>query len=502
MLTLKATGPLFVFEMANNHMGSLPHGLKIIREIHQICKDFDFSFGFKLQYRHLETFIHPDFKGRDDIKYVKRFFETRLDSGQMRALKDEMHALGFATVCTPFDERSVDLIEEHGFDVIKIASCAFTDWPLLERIVQTGKPIIASTAGAVLEDIDKVVSFFDHRGKDFALMHCTGEYPTGDAHLQLNQIDLLKQRYPKIRIGYSTHENPDNVDSIKMAIAKGATIFEKHVGVPTERIRLNAYSAAPEQIKRWLESARLSFEMGGVSGRRPDFGKGEIATLRSLQRGVFAGRSIRKDERIRPADVFFAMPATEGQVTANDLSKYVEFYAEADIPAKAPLLSANTRRKDTRGKIYDIVLRVRQYLRMSGVVVPPKVDLEISHHYGIDRFDEFGLTMMTIVNREYCKKLIVLLPGQKHPEQYHKVKEETFHILYGSAWVNLNGNVRQCQTGEVVVVERGMRHSFGAENGVVIEEISSTHQAEDSFYTDPAIVRNEDRKTLLTYWMD
>jgi len=135
------------------------------------------------------------------------------------------------------------------------------------------------------------------------------------------------------------------------------------------------------------------------------------------------------------------------------------------------------------------------------VVVPPKVELEISHHYGIDRFDEFGLTMMTVVNREYCKKLIVLLPGQKHPEQYHKVKEETFHILYGSAWINLNGNVRTHQTGEVVVVERGMKHSFGTEKGVVIEEISSTHQMEDSFYTDPDIAKNEYRKTLLTYWM-
>jgi quercetin dioxygenase-like cupin family protein len=136
------------------------------------------------------------------------------------------------------------------------------------------------------------------------------------------------------------------------------------------------------------------------------------------------------------------------------------------------------------------------------VVIPPRVDLEISHHYGIDRFDEFGLTMMTIVNREYCKKLIVLLPGQKHPEQYHKVKEETFHILYGSMWVNLDGNIRTIQRGEVVVVERGVKHSLGTETGVVIEEISSTHLAEDSFYTDPAITKNMYRKTLLTYWMD
>lgn len=345
MLTLKSVEPLFIFEMANNHMGSVEHGLRIIREFHRITKGFDFCFGFKLQYRNLDTFIHPDFRGRDDIKYIKRFSETRIDDHQMLALKEEMQALGFVTICTPFDEKSVDLIEEHGFDVIKIGSCSFTDWPLLERIVRTDKPIITSTAGAALEDIDKVISFFEHRGKDFALMHCTGEYPTPDARLQLNQIGFLKQRYPHVRIGYSTHENPDNVDSIKIAIGKGATIFEKHVGVPTGRIQLNAYSATPEQIKRWLESAQQALIMCGVSGRRPDFGKEEILTLRSLQRGAFARRAIQKGERIRVSGVFFAIPTTDNQVTANDMSKYTEFYSEANIPKNAPLLSTNTDRK-------------------------------------------------------------------------------------------------------------------------------------------------------------
>ncbi|MBM3130774.1 MAG: cupin domain-containing protein [Chloroflexi bacterium] len=502
MFTLKSGEPLFIFEMANNHMGSVEHGLRIIRAFHAVSQNLPFRFGFKLQYRHLDTFIHPDYHGRDDSKYVKRFSETRLDDQQMLALKTEMQTLGFVSICTPFDERSVDLIEAHEYDVIKIGSCSFTDWSLLERVVKADKPIIASTAGAALEEIDRVVNFFEHRGKDFALMHCTGEYPTADARLQLNQIDFLRQRYPQVRVGYSTHENPDNADSIKIAIAKGATIFEKHIGVPTDSIRLNAYSATPEQIGRWLESARQTFEMCGVAGTRPDFSQEEIATLRSLQRGVFARRAIAQGERIRGGDVFFAIPTTGNQVTANDFSKYTEFYAQADLPVNAPLLATNTRRHETREQVYKIVQRVKQFLRTSGVVVPPRVDLEISHHYGIDRFDEYGLTMLTVVNREYCKKLIVLLPGQRHPEQYHQVKEETFHVLYGDAWVDLNGAHRQCRAGEVIVVERGVRHSFGTERGVVIEEISSTHHGEDSFYTDPSIRQNESRKTLLTYWLE
>ena len=111
---------------------------------------------------------------------------------------------------TPFDENSVDLAEELDVDIVKIASCSFGDWPLLEKIVQGDKPIIFSTAGAKFNTIDKVVSFFQHREKEFAIMHCIGEYPTPPPNLQMNQISLLKERYPDVPIGFSTHENPEN----------------------------------------------------------------------------------------------------------------------------------------------------------------------------------------------------------------------------------------------------------------------------------------------------
>lgn len=70
---------LFIFEMANNHMGDLKHGISIIRGVSKVCKKFDFRFGFKLQYRDLDTFIHPDFKGRRAIVfsgYYRRIYRS------------------------------------------------------------------------------------------------------------------------------------------------------------------------------------------------------------------------------------------------------------------------------------------------------------------------------------------------------------------------------------------------------------------------------------------
>ncbi|MDR3567261.1 MAG: N-acetylneuraminate synthase family protein [Syntrophobacteraceae bacterium] len=502
MITLDSLEPLFIFEMANNHMGSLEHGLTIIREFSKVSGEFPFTFGFKLQYRQLDTFIHPDYKSRMDYKYVKRFSETRLTPDQYKTIRDEMKACGFVAICTPFDEESVDLIEEHDFDIIKVASCSFTDWPLLERIARSDKPVIASTAGVAIQDIDKVVSFLEHRKKDFALMHCVARYPTPADGLQLNQIDLLHSRYPKIRVGYSTHEAPSEMDSVKVAVAKGAVIFEKHVGVAANGFGLNDYSAGPEQACGWLSSAKAAFAMCGVLGKRAECSEQELSSLRSLQRGLFARRACKKGDRIAHEAVFAAIPTLDGHVTANDLSKYSELFATEDIEQNGPLLASNTSLQNVREDVYKIVQEVKGLLIKSGVTIPSRVELEISHHYGIDRFYEYGLTMLTVVNRMYCKKLIALLPGQKHPTQYHKQKEETFHVLYGEVDIELDGVVKRLKTGETATVERDVHHFFGSTTGAVIEEISSTHFANDSFYLDPSIMSNGNRKTLLTYWID
>ncbi len=496
--------PLFILEIANNHNGSIKHGLEIIRQFAQVKQDFSeiFQFGFKLQYRNLDTFIHPEFKNRLDLKYIKRFSETKLTEAEFRLLVEEMEKLGFIKICTPFDENSVTKIEEHNFDVIKIASCSLTDWPLLERIAQTNKPIIASTAGSELEDIDKVISFFLHREKNISLMHCVGEYPTKNENLQLNQIDLLRSRYPQIRIGYSTHENPDNVEAVKIAVAKGATIFEKHVGVPTETVFLNNYSASPNQIKHWLESVQEALKMCGFVDRRQEFSESEKSSLFSLRRGVFAKRLIKKGEKIDLSDTFLAIPTIENQITANDMSKYTYFYAEEDLQVNQPILSLNTKRVEVRGQIYEIIQKVKKILKKSRVVVPQQLEFEISHHYGLDNFEQVGCTIINYINREYCKKLIVVLPGQSHPEQYHKVKEETFIVQYGDVKITVDGDDRKCKIGDIVTIERGAKHTFSSDNGAVLEEISSTHHKDDSYYTDPNIADNKHRKTQLTYWIN
>ena len=493
---------LIVFEMANNHMGDIEHGLHVIRSFGEVGRKYpEFNFAFKLQYRDLDSFIHPLKKGRDDVPYVKRFSETRLTLQQFDLLIDEMRAQGFYVMSTPFDNASVKVIEKQNLDIIKIASCSVTDWPLLEEIAATDRPIIASTAGATIDDIDQVVSFFSHRNKDFAILHCVGEYPTADEKMHLGQIDYLKARYPDVRIGFSTHENPGNFEIVKMAIAKGATIFEKHVGVATDKYALNAYSISPAQADEWLKNARYARNVCGLSTDRAPVNEAEVKSLRSLRRGVFLKHDIEPGQPVTSNDVYFAFPPDDGQYTANDWSKYAHFRSTEKILRDQPLTQKNAERRDDRTLVRRLAKDVKQLLDSSQITIPGGVDLEISHHYGIDKFYQFGLTMLTVVNRGYCKKILVSLPNQVHPEQYHLQKEETFHILYGEIHLKLNGELRICRRGDVINIEPGVRHEFVSPTGAVFEEISSTHFVDDSFYSDSSISQNKARKTFLTYWM-
>ena len=107
-----------------------------------------------------------------------------------------------------------------------------------------------------------------------------------------------------------------------------------------------------------------------------------------------------------------------------------------------------------------------------------------------------------MVNRAYCKKIIVQLPGQKHPPHFHKTKEETFQVLHGTLIANVDGHRWVLNPGQTLLIQPGAWHSFWTETGCVFEEISTTHMNNDSFYKDKRInsVERDERKTLVDHW--
>jgi N-acetylneuraminate synthase len=490
---------LVIFEMANNHQGDVAHGKRIIAEMGKLAAEHGVRAAIKFQFRDLDTFVHPAHKNGSDNKHVPRFFSTRLSDDQFAELVAEVRAQGLVAMATPFDEKSVDLIERLNLDIVKVASCSATDWPLLERAAETGKPVICSTAGLEIPEVDRLVSFFQHRGIHFALMHCVGMYPTPPEKMDLTRIAVFKNRYPGVVVGYSTHEDPNDIVSLGMAYAQGARIFEKHVGVPTETIKLNAYSASPEQAAGWIKS----FKLAGAAIRNdlPPRDAEEVRQLKALTRGVFAKRLIRAGETITRGDIYFAFPFAEGGIASGEFKHGV--VADRDYRQDEPLGAAVKSSDDKKRRaIYDAIHAVKGMLAEAKIPVGLEFNIELSHHYGLDNFHKIGVAIIDCINREYCKKILVQLPGQRHPSHYHKKKEETFQLLSGRLEIEMEGRRKTLYPGDIAVVPRGAWHYFWTETGAIFEEVSTTHFNDDSFYEDREIAKmpREARKTKLINW--
>ncbi|RDY27250.1 N-acetylneuraminate synthase family protein [Lachnotalea glycerini] len=490
---------LFIFEMANSHQGSVEHGIDIIKEMGKISRKNNIRAAVKLQYRNLETFIHPDYKDRTDVNHIPRFMSTRLNYEQFTQLVEAVREEGMVTMSTPFDEDGIDWCMDQGIDIIKIASCSSLDWPLLEKAATTGKPLIISTGGKSLSDIDKIYNYFTHRKCKFAFLHCIAEYPAPLEHLQLDFIDRMNKRFRDVTIGYSGHEDPDDNTVTMLAIAKGAKILERHVGLPTQTIKLNAYSMNPSQAEKWVEAA-LKAKVICTTKKQNDkyVSQAEIDSLNSLMRGVYCKRDINEGETITRDDVFFAMPCNNKQMNSGEF--YEGVVARKDYAMNSEL---HETRKITPTKLArSVVHDAKGMLYEAGIALGNDFEVELSHHYGMQHFRQTGAIIISIINREYCKKLLIVLPGQKHPTHAHKVKEETFQLLYGDLHVVIEGQEIDMKPGDIQTVLRGEKHSFTSTTGAIFEEVSTTHVKSDSYYDDVRISSMDpmERKTILKKW--
>jgi sialic acid synthase SpsE len=284
----------------------------------------------------VDNFIHKDFVGRDDIRYIKKTIETKLSREDTATLVEGIRRAGCTRMATPFDERSVELCVELGIEIIKIASSDITDWPLLEKIAKARKPTMVSTGGSSLKDIDDMVTFFENRNIPLAINHCVSLYPAEDADLQLNQIDFLKNRYPGHVIGLSTHEYHDWSSSMLIAYAKGARTFERHIDIKSDDKPFSVYCSTPQHIATWFQAYKKAQEMCGAPGtaKHPSPQK-EVEYLSSLVRGVYAKRDIKAGETLTVNDFYLAIPLQKGQLSCRELLN--DQIMAQDVAQDAPL---------------------------------------------------------------------------------------------------------------------------------------------------------------------
>lgn len=311
---------LFVLELANNHWGRLDRGLRIVTDFSRIVRFNNVRAAIKLQLRDVDSFIHKDFRGRDDIRYIKKTVDTRLDKQDYLTLVQAIRKSNCIPMATPFDEAAVDLCVELGIDILKLASSDLNDWILIEKIATTKKPVIVSTGGSSLKDVDDLVKFFANRNIPLAINHCVSLYPSEDHELEINQIDFLRDRYPDNVIGYSTHEYHDWSSSVMLAYAKGARTFERHIDIEADGIPVSAYCSLPAQVDEWFKAWKKAVQMCGAPGTRKRIPQQrETAYLDGLVRGVYARRDLPAGHALTEKDVYLAVPLQKGQISCREL---------------------------------------------------------------------------------------------------------------------------------------------------------------------------------------
>jgi N-acetylneuraminate synthase len=120
-------------------------------------------------------------------------------------------------------------------------------------------------------------------------------------------------------------------------------------------------------------------------------------------------------------------------------------------------------------------------------VLPNEGEVKFYHHKGFDNFSAVGAAFIGVIQHDYCKFIVAMLPGQTYPLHFHRIKDESYFILSGDLTVTVEDETHTLTKGDVLNVPRRYTHSFRTQNGCVFEEISTAYLNNDSIYEDKEI---------------
>jgi len=194
---------------------------------------------------------------------------------------------------TPFDECSLDEIDELDLPAYKIASTDTTNLPFLKKVAKKGKPIFLSTGMTYLSEVQMALETIYEYNKDVVLLQCTANYPTEDDDVNLEVINTFKKHFD-ILVGYSDHTV--GIGAATFAIPMGAKVVEKHFTLdklssgPDHRASLS-----PDELIKFVQLVRKVDNFMGSNIKKPNLS--ETKTRDSLQKCMVASTKIKEGEK-------------------------------------------------------------------------------------------------------------------------------------------------------------------------------------------------------------
>jgi N-acetylneuraminate synthase/sialic acid synthase len=259
--------PAYVIaEVGHNHQGKLETAKEMFRQA-QSCG----VSAVKLQKRDNRTLFTKaafDKAYENENSFGATYGEHReaLEFGreEYAELKGYAAELGLDFFATAFDIRSADFLEALGMPAYKIASADLRNLPLLRHVAAFGKPVVVSTGGGTMEDVERAYDTVMAINTQLCIMQCTCGYPVEFDELNLRAIETFRQRFPDIVVGYSGHDNGIAMPVVSYVL--GARVIEKHFTLNRAMKGTdNVFSLEPvgmRKMTRDLERARLSLGDG------------------------------------------------------------------------------------------------------------------------------------------------------------------------------------------------------------------------------------------------
>jgi sialic acid synthase len=304
--------PCYVIaEVGHNHQGDLAQAKRLI----SAAKECGVN-AVKLQKRSNRTLYTREFYDQpyeNELSFGRTYGEHReaLEFGadEYRALLAHAREVGVTFFATPFDFESADLLAELDVPAFKFASGDLRNTPLQRHVASFGKPMLLSTGGATMEDLERAVDTILPINSQLCILQCTAAYPANVEDLNLSVITTYRERFPQLVIGLSDHQN--GIAMAVVAVMLGARVIEKHFTLDhAMKGRDHAFSLMPEGMRRLVRDVhRIPAALGDPVKRPLPI---EADPLQKMGKKLVAARELEQGHVLTAEDIAIKSPADGG----------------------------------------------------------------------------------------------------------------------------------------------------------------------------------------------
>ena len=313
--------PCYVIaEIGHNHQGSLDKARELFREAklagaHAVKLQKRDNRGLYTRAAYEKPYDNENSFGPTYGEH-REFLEFGRD--EYTALQAYARELGVDFFATAFDMASADFLASLNVPAYKIASGDLKSVPLLKHVASFGKPMIVSTGGALLEDVQRAYDAILPINPQLAILQCTAGYPAATEELDLRVIATYRERFPHAVIGFSSHDN-----GIVMPVAAymlGARIIEKHFTLNRAMKGTDhAFSLEPVGLRKMVRDLDRTFKAMG-DGTKKVY-ESERAPIVKMGKSLVVAHNLPSGHVLSPRDVVMKSPG--GGIPPYDIDKVI-----------------------------------------------------------------------------------------------------------------------------------------------------------------------------------